>query len=85
MNVSISYAHCVKWTTGQLDCAPYSQYELRDEVVDIKFLGAEDYVVEALSGAMSGQIIGEGETENEAIWAAGYHLMRRSREAAAGS
>jgi hypothetical protein len=76
------YAHCVRADHTQLDRAPHSAYEWRD--VDVQAFhypddgdGFESYIVE-----FDGRPIGQGDSMADAISAAQYWLMARSRDQA---
>jgi len=80
--VPVEYAHCTRWTQGQLDCAPYSRYEMRCICATLtqhqnSFEETTEYLV-----AFDGLLIGDGESENEAIAQARYWLMNESRKEA---
>ncbi len=79
--IPIEYAHCIRWTQGQLDCAPYSRYEMRAVCATLTqhrmLLETTEYLV-----TFDGAIIGDGESENEAVDQARYWLMRDSRRQA---
>lgn len=77
--ISLEYAHCVKWTQGQLDCAPYSRYEIRSVLATLtQHPSLLDEVTNYLV-TFDGQIIGDGDSENDAIAQAQYWLMDESR------
>lgn len=80
--VTIQFAKCVQWRTGELDVHPYSKYEVDSlDVALIKVEPEPDYPFSAwIVRTLEGQKIGAGETENEAIDDAEYYLMNRSRE-----
>lgn len=75
---TLRYAHCVKFTIGQLDREPWSQYELREIEVNTAWCagwdGEADWWV-----LYQGTKIGFGETEEEALYDAAYRLMENSR------
>lgn len=82
ITAAIQYAHCIKWTTGKLDVAPHSAYELRSAVVSITEsvsfeFDSNEYLVE-----FAGQRIGWGYSAYEALGDAEYWLMDQSRRKA---
>lgn len=80
--IPIEYAHCIKWTQGQLDCAPYSRYELRSVCATLRqYRGLLDEPTEYLV-TFDGVVIGDGDSDNEAIAQARYWLMNESRKKA---
>ena len=80
----ITYAHCVKFTPGQLDRYPHSAYETREIDVQVWRLPAipecpwENFHVKTLDGVF----LGEGDDITDAVSEAKYRLMDQSREAA---
>ena len=76
----IQYSHCTKFTPGQLDRDPFSQYESRS--VNVR-LSEECFEGEAFYRVRIGdRILATGETAEEAIANAQYRLMSESREKA---
>lgn len=79
--VIIEYAHCILWTQGQLDCAPWSKYELRQETVNLLAQpGLIDDLLDYTVSTPYGMMIADGDSENEAINNAQYYFMHQSRE-----
>ncbi len=76
----ITYAHCRKWTHGQLDCEPYSAYALVSISVVLQSRTHNDetdyYVL------VNGERIGIGASASEAIEDSRWALMNESRKQA---
>lgn len=77
----LRYAHCVKFTTGKPDVAPYSQYELREVELQVEIIPADpehdllaDYLV-----TMNGMHLACDNNERCALGEAEYKLMHESR------
>ena len=80
----ITYAHCVKFTHGQLDRYPHSAYEMRSVEVTVWYLPATpecDFDAYHVKDS-TGRLIGDEESIEFAIFDAQYRLMDQSREAA---
>lgn len=78
----LTYAHCTRYTAGQPDRDPFSSYEFR--VVRAKmFRVAPDRLLgeteDSFELERDGQVIGWGDTKQDAIHDARYRLMDRSR------
>ncbi len=73
----LKYAHCIKFTTGQLDRYPYSEYENRAvevSVEQINYGSSDEFLV-----IKDKTLIGEGDTLKDALNHASYTLMDRTR------
>ncbi len=80
----LTYAHCTKYTVGQLDREPWSAYEMRSvEAVMYRNppdrnMGEEE---DDFNVYVNGRNMGWGYDKEEAISDAGYRLMAESRDA----
>lgn len=73
----IHYAHCVKWTVGQLDRAPYSEYQMRASEVDVVCQRHDD--IEEWLVKCQGKIIANEDSVKDALAIATHALMSMSR------
>ena len=83
----ITYAHCVKYTPGQLDREPHSAYETRSVTVSLWRIPGERQGVASDDDYFHvkdehGNIIGHEDTKEGAIFTAQYNLMNDSRKQA---
>ncbi len=77
----ITYAHCRKWTHGQLDCEPHSAYALVSVAVVLRSIThSEDDIDHHIM--VNGESIGFGPSAAEAISDAQWNLMNESRKQA---
>ncbi len=79
--IIITYAHCRKWSKGQLDCHPHSDYALMHLAVELQStthaLGDVDWKI-----LVNNECIGVGQSADEAIQDAQWTLMNESRRQA---
>lgn len=80
--VYLQYAHCVKFTEGQLDRDPFSQYQLREMPVVVQFVAGDEHYPQP-----SWRVIGQDGTclacedeREDALALAAYKLMDESRQ-----
>jgi hypothetical protein len=82
--MKLIYSHCVKWTPGQLDCSPFSAYQLREVEVTAgivradtakAILAEDEWVIQHM-----GQVLAESISLHDAMHQAAYALMYSSRE-----
>lgn len=77
--VYLQYAHCVKFTEGELDRDPFSQYQLREMPVELQYLshddGSHDWFV-----WLNGECLAAEDEREDALALAAYKLMDESRQ-----
>lgn len=81
---SIPYAHCTKFTRGQLDRYPFSEYRMQQREAVIELVWSEACGNE-WQVSVRGEVLSCEETIQQAIAAAAYKLMDDSRSRAANS
>ena len=80
---SIRYAHCVKFTPGQLDREPWSQYEERTADIEVECIPpCSAYPEEEWAVYHNANAIAVEPTLKDALDGARYALMAESRERA---
>ena len=77
----LTYAHCTKYTPGELDVAPYSEYAFRTVYAEM-FRLVDRSKEEYFRIEVDGRVFGEGETKIDAAGDAQYWLMNASRNSA---
>jgi hypothetical protein len=83
--MKITYSHCVKYTPGQLDRAPFSAYIMKTVEIDLyRCSGDSTDPQEWFKIKIDGQFLSSGDTIDDAIFEAQYRLMACSRDVAVG-
>lgn len=81
----LTYAHCTHATAGKGDVAPFTRYETRSVEFVMYRVGPHPMIQDdedSFDVEVDGEIVGSGDTKEEAIGDARYRLMDKSRSAA---
>lgn len=82
-HIIIRYAHCTKFTRGQLDSAPWSSYELREVLLDVDEILPDDvWGASTFQASLGGRVLALEDTVENALGVASYNLMAESRATA---
>lgn len=79
MKEIIRYAHCVKWTPGQLDREPFSQYESRTIEVEMTLFRNHDEDCDEWIVRYNNKVIANEPWGSNAMAMAAYNMMNTSR------
>ncbi len=82
MKEFLTYAHCIKFTPGQLDCAPHSRYEARTVIVETIPVRDENDQPEWQVKSEAGKCLACETLLGDAMALASYELMNASRDLA---